>query len=114
MIPWFFSTRKQLFSWNASLLLLCQVCLESFSPYISWAVPLSRFCSHFEFGLMFDRSSAQLGWALWCESGAYKPVLCLHYSWCRSFFCVFGLLVALNITSGDLKLCKECVIVEFL
>lgn len=29
------------------------------------------------------------------------------------FFCVFCLLVALNITSGDLKLCRECVIVEF-
>lgn len=26
---------------------------------------------------------------------------------------VFGLLVALSIMSGDLKLCRECVIVEF-
>lgn len=118
MVPWFFSTRKT-FSHGMHPFFCCvRVCLESFPPRTNQAVPLIGFCFvhilRSNSANTFVRSSAQLGSAVRCENSACKPLLCLRYHWCRSFFCVFGLLVALNIMSGDLKLCRECVIVEFL
>lgn len=49
---------------------------------------------------------------VWCENGAYK-LLALFFivgAGAFSVFFFFGLLVALNIMSGDLKLCRECVV----
>lgn len=114
MVPWFFSTKKTFFSWNASLLLSCSGLYGICSAVRPPGCALNYFfCFEFVISGSVLRSLAQLYLVTWCENGAHKPLLCLHYLWCRSFFCVFCLLVALNIMSGDLKLCRECVIVDF-
>lgn len=96
-------------------------CSSSFFFFFS-STPPTRLNYSFGFGYVHVlaepvcQESAQLGSDVWCENSACKPSLCLHYLWCRSFFVfffVFGLLVALSIISGDLKLCRECVIVDF-
>lgn len=38
--------------------------------------------------------------------------VCISFG-AEAFYLVSGLLVALSLMSGDLKLCQECVIVEF-
>lgn len=122
VVPWFLSTRKNLF--------FLMECIPSFVGFV-WNLfrrtpagpccllgPVS-FTFFFSSNSAFVRSlfKAQLRLVARCENGAYKPfAFILHYLFGAGafFFCVFGLLVALNIMSGDLKLCRECVIVEFI
>lgn len=61
------------------------------------------------------QESAQLGLVVGCGKRCTQTFALFALSLVQElFFSVFGLLVALNIMSGDLKLCRECVIVEFL
>lgn len=112
----FFLVGKTLSRGKASLL-FCRVAVCSTSFFFFFLSPRPRppGCSRSVevLSLCFSVSAASVG-SLWRENS--KPVLCSSFgagafSFC--FFSVFGLLVALNIMSGDLRLCRECVIVEF-
>lgn len=95
-------------------------CVPRLFGLFSTSTPTKRsLFFYFEFGRFVRQESAPLGSVVRWEIG--KQTFCffffLHFLLVQElfFFSVFfGLIVALSIMSGDLKLCRECVIIEFL